>query len=204
MSVANRSELSSGVLEPIVNNIKIRLSVCSSALPQLKRSIQLLDTTSGDLVGAKRKRVFKRHHNFIVFRNKYVFIIFFDSGAVNITGIKSFGYITEALKTFHSTFGIKRRHVTDLIVDNVSANGDFGHQINLSHLKQLINKTEEGDKLITSASFNVNYFPAVFCKTFKIGTILVFSSGKYNIVGAKCQSHLQEIFKETSALISKL
>jgi TATA-box binding protein (TBP) (component of TFIID and TFIIIB) len=192
------------VQEPRVNNIKIRLVVSPSSLPRLKRSIERLDKSSGATVGTNRKRLFKKHHNFIVFRNSYVFIIFFSNGTVNITGIKSFSCITHALQTFCSSFRVSRRQITDYIIDNVSANGDFGKQINLVNLKQDINKREKKENLIQSASFNTNYFPAAFCKTYKIGTILVFNSGKFNIVGAKCQRHVREIFLEMSALIERL
>lgn len=205
MFVVGGSALGPLAIEPKVNNIKIRLSVSASALPRLKNSIRRLDEASGDNFWHGKKRIFKRHHNFIVFRNNFVFIIFFGSGAVNITGIKDFGYITEALQTFCNTFRIKRRHIQDLLVDNVSANGSFAHTVDLSELKRVINEREnQENKLISSASFNPSYFPAVFCRSFAVGTILVFNSGKYNIVGAKCHSHIKEIYTEMLSVMSKL
>jgi TATA-box binding protein (TBP) (component of TFIID and TFIIIB) len=140
-----------------------------------------------------------------VFRNSFVFVIFFSSGVVNVTGIKSFGYITQALQTFCTTFKIKRRHIQDLVIDNVSANGQYNCPIDLSLLKQVINQRDnKEDNLISSASFNNSYFPAAFCRTYSVGTILVFGSGRYNIVGAKCQSHVLEIYNEMLAIVSSL
>jgi TATA-box binding protein (TBP) (component of TFIID and TFIIIB) len=205
MSIADGVSLQQLTIPPKVNNIKIRLTVCPSAIPRLKKSIGRLDGDSGDNLGQDRKRIFKRHHNFIVFRNDFVFIIFFGSGTVNITGIKSFSHITEALQTFCTTFHTRRRHIQGLTVDNVSANGQFSHLVDLVQLKQVINQREDkGDKLISSVSFNTNYFPAAFCKTFSIGTILVFNSGRFNIVGAKCQSHVLEIYTEMLSVVNSL
>jgi TATA-box binding protein (TBP) (component of TFIID and TFIIIB) len=205
MSVVQGSALEQLAIQPTVNNIKIRLTVCRFALPRLKENIGRLDAASGANLGRDRKRIFKRHHNFIVFRNDFVFIIFFSSGTVNITGIKGFSHITSALQTFCTVFNIKRRHLQDLTVDNVSANGQFSQLLDLAQLKQVINEREEkGDKLISSVSYNTNYFPAAFCKTFSIGTILVFNSGRFNIVGAKCQSHIREIYTEMLGIVNSL
>lgn len=204
MSFGGTTIIEDRVCAPKVNNIKIRLVVLAQAIDQLKKGIERLNKSSGEKIGDDRKRLFKKHHNFVVFRNSFVFIIFANNGTVNITGINSFDRICEALQNFHRVFGIGREEITDVIVDNVSANGDFGRIICLRDLKHLINEQENEEQLISAASFNVNYFPAVFCKTFSIGTILVFNSGKFNIVGAKCQSHVTKIYLEMIALIDKL
>lgn len=190
--------------EPTVNNIKIHLRVHKSSIPILKKSIETLREQSGDLLGKNRKKLFNKHHNFVVFRNSYVFIIFYTKGAVNITGIKDFIYISEAVENFCATFCIPSTQITEYVIDNVSANGDFGKTVDLRSLKHHINKQEDRSNLINSVSFNTNYFPAAFCKTFSIGTILVFCSGKYNIVGAKCREDVQKIFETVVVYINEL
>lgn len=203
MSSSTYTGLSSAAKEPSVNNIKIRLLVCKAAIPSLKLGIEKLAGKTGDAVGAKKKRLFSEHHNFIVFRNSYVFIIFYK-GAVNITGIKRFEDISDAIETFCESFCIDQQQITKHTVDNVSASGDFGHEVNLYKLKKQINGQEDVANLFSSVSFNPNYFPAAFCKTYSVGTILVFGGGKYNIVGAKCQQDVEKIYREMLVSINKL
>ena len=101
------------VQEPQVNNIKIRLCVNTSALSSLNNNIERIETTADVTVGKSKKQIFKRHHNFIVFRNSYVFIIFFKKGAVNITGIKRFDDLSNAVENFCATFGINLQNISN-------------------------------------------------------------------------------------------
>jgi TATA-box binding protein (TBP) (component of TFIID and TFIIIB) len=180
---------------PVINNLKIRFTIFRKQLPKLREEIKKLSTVQS----------VKTHHNFIVFKNSFVFIIFFNSGTVNITGIKSFSNISDAICCFCTTFNISRSSIkSETIVDNITATGSFGRTVNLRNLKETINNGGKTESKISAASFNPNYFPAVFCKTFGIGTVLVFGSGKYNIVGAKCQEHVLEIFRLISVFIKKL
>ncbi len=182
------------VKEPCVNNVKIHFSVNECALPILLKGIELNAQSSGDSVGKRNKRNFKKYHNFIVFRNSYVFIIF-TRGTVNITGIKRFEDIQDAVTNFCQTFQLTRDQISDYVIDNVSANGDFGKRLDLIQLKNKIN-SEEGEKIIASSSYNTDYFPAAFCKSYSIGTVLLFFSGKFNIVGAKSQEDVSRIYRE--------
>ena len=133
-----------------------------------------------------------------------MFIIFFKKGAVNITGIKRFDDLSNAVENFCATFGINLQNISNYIIDNVCAHGNFGRALDLEDLKQRINRKEHVSSRIETATLNISYFPAAFCKTFCIGTVLVFYSGKYNIVGAKCQQQVDEIFQEILVYISKL
>jgi len=150
------------------------------------------------------KKCFKRHHNFVVYRQNYVFIIFFQKGTVNITGIRSSLKIFDAIDTFCQQFDISKELLSEPIIDNITASGDFRKYVDLSSLKRLINNPKKAVSIISSASFNTGIFPACFCKTFKIGTIIVLASGKYNIVGAKCFNHITQLYMAMSIYISML
>jgi TATA-box binding protein (TBP) (component of TFIID and TFIIIB) len=182
------------VQPPVINNIKIRFSVASIALPKLKKGIKKISDV-------KDKKTFKKLHNFIVFKSEYVFIIFFNCGTVNITGIKCLTDISQAVYIFCQTFDISRGNLAgSIIIDNITASGSFNREVNLRTLKEKINDSENKSR-INSASFNPNYFPAAFCKTFGIGTILIFGGGKYNIVGAKSQQDVTDVFNLAKELL---
>lgn len=190
---------------PEINNIKLRFLVSNSAVQRLKRGILRLACSSESLKSVKKKKpVFKEHHNFVVWRNSFVYIVFSQSGAVNVTGIRRYSDISKAVVLFCREFGLRRRHIGRVTVDNVTASGDFGGGVNLRLLKKSINcRGSEEKQLIRSASYNISYFPACFCKTFTVGTVIVFASGKYNIVGAKCRADVETVFRAMLALMKR-
>jgi TATA-box binding protein (TBP) (component of TFIID and TFIIIB) len=187
---------------PSINNVKVRVKVSKSALSNLKLGISKLAKIGG--YTAKKKKIFQQHHNFVVYRGTYTYIVFCGEGTVNITGIPSYGKVKHAVKYFCQEFNVSRRDLTAPTVDNLTASGNFNVYIDLKILKQIINNQKNTNSLIKSASFNVEHFPACFCRTFSIGTISVFGSGKYNIVGAKCRKHVKDIFQAMTVYISKL
>lgn len=190
---------------PLINNIKVRVVVASSALLKLKLRISKLNQNTGYILrGKKRKKIFQEHHNFIVYHSLYTFTVFFNNGAVNITGIRNFDGIDNAISNFCQEFNVNANDVSSPTIDNVTASGDFKVYIDLQNLKQLINASENTNSLISSACFNTSYFPACFCRTFSIGTVAVFGNGKYNIVGAKCLENVNNIFQAMSVYITRL
>jgi TATA-box binding protein (TBP) (component of TFIID and TFIIIB) len=190
-----------GTVPPSVNNIKVRVKVEESALSRLRLALLELEKNTGHT--PKKKKIFQRYHNFIVYRSSYTFTVFFDKGAANITGIPNFLSAPHAIQSFCEQFNVSKSELSTPIVDNVTASGTFDKFINLRELKRVINCPENEGSLISSASFNVNYFPACFCKTQSIGTVAVFGSGKFNIVGAKCQDHVDKLFQAIYVYISR-
>ena len=133
--------------------------------------------------------------------------MFSTGGTVNITGISSERVIPKALKYFCKIFNVKKSYISDITIDNISASGSFNRYVDLSFLKWFVNSQDANQinrNPISSVSFNANYFPAAFCKTFTIGTVVVFGSGKFNIVGAKCAQHVNQLFEAMSVNMRKL
>ena len=190
---------------PVVNNIKLRVRVKKRGRVALLKSVSSLLQDKAELITENRKRVVIQHNNFIVLRDSFVFIVFSPQGTVNITGIRDLLDIPRAISTFSNLFNIPSALLSEPVIDNITASGTFNALIDLQALKRLINTPEENNgSIYSSASFNASYFPAAFCKTFSIGTISIFGSGKYNIIGAKCQKDVQTLYQAMAVHISQL
>lgn len=133
----------------------------------------------------------KVYPNFILFESKFVYTIFKNKeinsyNHINITKIKNKLELRESLNQLKTYFGITFIKNT-LKVDNITGTLNLQKEI---VLKELINYTEtykfDGDIFI---SYNNEKFPGAFLKVKKenkkIGSILVFHSGKVVFVGCK-------------------
>jgi TATA-box binding protein (TBP) (component of TFIID and TFIIIB) len=178
---------------PVVYNLKVHILLTKEGAEHLKNALKTVEA--------------KFHNNFAVVRAEHTYIIFPEKGFVNITGIKGFSQLDNVITQFCQVFNLVKEEVaSEIIVDNVSAAGDFARRVNLVLLQQTFNKQRrEGEKTrFFSAHFDRNFFPGAACKTRGFGTLTVFTSGKYVIVGAKCMEHVERLFQEMSAAISKL
>jgi TATA-box binding protein (TBP) (component of TFIID and TFIIIB) len=171
---------------PIVNNLKTHISLKGENVYQLTQSLE-----------RKERKV---HNNFSVVNNVYTFIIFPKSGFVNITGIKSFSDLKNVIPHFCKVFDIKLTEPAELIIDNISAAGSFNRKVNLVRLQEVINS----EKTDFSVHYDRNFFSGAFCKAIGFGTVTVFPSGKYVVVGPKCQEHVDSIIQKMDAIIHAL
>ena len=69
----------------------------------------------------------------------------------------------------------------------------------LKCLKKRTISVQDGDCGI-QARFNPAYFPGLFMKS-PVGTLITFESGKYNIVGTKCQQQAENLHFQALAYI---
>jgi TATA-box binding protein (TBP) (component of TFIID and TFIIIB) len=145
----------------------------------------------------------KTFNNFSVVREEHTYIIFPEKGFVNITGVRRFSELVSIIPKFCAAFGLAQTDVaSDVIVDNISASGDFYSRVNLSRLQQLLNR--RGGEEYFTVQFDRNFFPGAFCKTRGFGTLTLFPSGKFVVVGAKCLEHLEKTFQEMRAVMTIL
>ena len=108
----------------------------------------------------------------------------------------------EALILKATILNLQNKHVeSKLVIDNISASGDFHQTVNLVKLQQMINAGEYPN---ITTHFDRNFFPGAFCKIVGLGTVTVFQSGKFVIVGSKCQEHVDQVTKLMSAIINEL
>lgn len=138
----------------------------------------------------------KKHNNFIVLYNKFVYTIFRESkdqtNHINITKIPSFDIIQESLD-FLSTELSFDIIPNSLKIDNITGSLNLNKKLVLCELIEKTKKYTTHEKIILS--YNNEKFPGLFMKvslsTKKIGTIIVFTSGKIVFVGCKTVSDLE-------------
>ena len=134
--------------------------------------------------------------NFSIFREpnnkKLVFTIFHDSQHVNITGFSSDSELQSALSFFNTQFD-QNISVDVVKIDNITAVGyiwnEEGGKINLIDIE---NSIRELNLPFTTVSLRPEFFPGAVIRTRGAGTVILFSSGKYIIVGTKTPCQLKE------------
>ena len=189
--------MSSHIQLPVTKNIKIHFRV---------RVVIPLNKTIADFLDLKVKNRFPAtdtldiKHNFCVFKRRFVYIIFFNTGYVNCTKIPNYSEISAAQEEFCQVFNLLSENLTTPIIDNTTCSGTFGQVIYLKKLKQEIVNQNWEEKNWCNVKFNPEHFPGLFIKTDN-ATIIVFHSGKYTIVGAKCQEEANLTFSQVRAFI---
>ena len=185
---------------PLTNNVKIHFKISQSECINLINILQIL-TYSPNIILTK-------HQNFIIVKvlspTSLTFTLFCKEGYINATGIKNFISIASCLNTFQLLFNIPPRNILSLTVDNSTSSGTFGKNINLAEVKRKINSIKYLSSVKVSSKFNLNFFPAVFIKFVGKGTIAIFQTGKYNIIGAKCPNNILHIFQSIQTLLETM
>jgi TATA-box binding protein (TBP) (component of TFIID and TFIIIB) len=185
--------MQSSVQLPVVKNVKIHFKVAD---------ISRLNTGIADLLTLKLENTFPisdtltRKHNFCVFKRRFVYIIFYNTGFVNCTKIRNYSEISAALEEFSQVFKLDLEYFSTPIIDNTTSSGSFDKVIYLNKLKEKI----QAQNVFQKVNFNPEHFPGLFIKT-NNGTIIVFHSGKYTIIGAKCQQQADTVFSQVHACI---
>ena len=129
----------------------------------------------------------KRYNNFYVFKSCFTFIIFPTKNFVNITGLKCKKEIPTAIDAFKKSFSLENTQEIFIRIDNITATF---HIPNLPPLRLLFQKLKKSASVL-SVRFNPHLFPSVYLKLGKVGTFVIFASGKTNLVG--CRSTYQVI-----------
>ncbi len=173
---------------PTVCNIKFRINLqCKIVSPPLTN--------------------IKIYHNFEVIRlPSFTLIIFNEKGRVNITGVKNFKKINKCLQLFNHIFS---QYITadSIVIDNSTSSGNilFSNfnvknktRINLVKLKFFCNKKFGSDVKI---SLHPDFFPGAVIRRKSNSTVVLFTTGKYIIVGAKSEEEIEKSFNSLCAII---
>lgn len=188
---------------PTICNIKFRFSLVGEKinLPLARSETELL----------KDERVGVKHvNNFVVIRDgRIVFTIFHKSGHVNVSGVRDFSKIEEALAIFNRLFktAVSREKIT---VDNSTSSGSLFTPLIASsekivavqrlNLKELKNRVESVGGEESTLHLRPHFFPgAVFRRKGK-STLIVFTTGKFIIVGAKNRLQIREAHRALCAI----
>lgn len=169
---------------PVVSNHKISFR----AGKNLKTSVHKLDS---DMV--------KLHHNYAIIRRKYVYSINF-SGYINITKLRTCGDIPAAIEEICCLLQLPNKQPA-YNIDNITASGHFGHTISLHKLQKYF-AVHRGPQVI-----RFNFRPDYFCGAnikFAYGTIIIFHTGSFTIVGSKSKEDIQRLFSETKKILAEI
>lgn len=173
-------------IEPVINNVKGRLKVVGKALEQL--NVSLLTKN------------FKRHGNYVSLKETYSYNIF-STGTINVTGIKSMQEIENVADNVCKDFNIEPSLIDGIfVIDSTTATGDFKRRVNLTAVQQYV----INNKCAFTTAFNREVFCAVYCKSNLGPTIVLFASGKFNILGGRCIQQILATYHQMSAIIHQL
>jgi TATA-box binding protein (TBP) (component of TFIID and TFIIIB) len=165
-----------------IKNIKISLKVKKVSLNSV---LSVLDHE-------RVKYVFK--NNYIIIKRKYVFVVFKPKDQrihhINITGIKEISGINKSICL------LKLVNIVPIFykIDNITASYNHNCTINLI---DILNKT----KNLYPVKFNKEKFPGLFIKV-KLGTFIIFHTGKINLVGCQNVCDIQLLFDELISILN--
>ena len=149
--------------------------------------------------------VTKYHSNFSVTRvQNFVYTIFPKGRHVNISGIKNFENIKEALITFNGQFDTNITR-DNIIIDNLTASGQLTKQ-NI-HLSKLLHCAGRDNVIISVRPY---YFPSALIRPKdrtgrdNLTTGLLFANGKFIIIGGKSLTTIENTYTKLCALTNNL
>ena len=174
--------------QAVIKNVKGSFRVCciSNIL------IQLADQQNIEYV---------RHHNFVVIRDRFVYIAFPKTGFINVTGVKNCESFQSAVEHFCQMFLVDQDSASESKIDNITATGKASEDgLNLQALYTKIREMSRSSSL--TVRFNPHRFPAIYVKSTNLsGTFILFASGSYNILGVKTIQDLELIQSAVCAII---
>jgi TATA-box binding protein (TBP) (component of TFIID and TFIIIB) len=202
---ASETHIQATIAKPVVKNVKFHFKVLD---------IRKLNLNISNLIDLKINNIFPKKdilnikHNFLVYKRTFVYIVFFNKGFVNCTKVRSYSQIGDCVTEFCDIFNFNYIDcIPPIVVDNSTSSGDFQQKIDLRNLQQLINNNNNNNNNTLTPSlttkFNPEHFPGLFLKH-SVGTLLLFYSGKYSIVGTKCQQQTNTLHSLVHVYIKML
>lgn len=171
-----------------ITNIKVSLNI----------QYKSLDSVEKDCL--RNNLFFKKYNNFIIIKSCFIYTVFKNSkknfnNHVNITKIKSFEELSLAIDFLKSIDFIVIEE--SIKTDNITGSLNINKEIFLIDLIDSLNKNnynEENNTIILK--YNNEKFPGLFVKVKnnqknKVGTIIIFHSGKIIFVGCKTIENLK-------------
>lgn len=163
-----------------VNNIKASCKVKNSDVGAKLKEFSI----NSSLVTLKKS-------NFFVLRDKFVYIIFY-TGHINITGIKAFHEINQSKGEIKAHLNLD---IGEPRIDNITLSGSVKGKVNLFSFSSILQQNR------LDFGFNPHKFPGLnFRPTSCPGTVVLFSSGKFILVGIKCQANITRVIDEFGRL----
>lgn len=163
-------------------------------------------------------KIIVHHGNFWTVRppghSKLVFVVFPASGHVNVSGIRNFALTHAATKIFEDLFDTKI--TSELHIDNSTASGRLAVGVGSANDEdqqqlQLTRLFGNLDRLAfpCTVSIRPHYFPSALLRPLKralsdpdlISTSILFTNGKFIIVGSKTEAQVARTFQNLNQLV---
>lgn len=145
-----------------------------------------------------RKSLKRTYKNFCVEKISHFVFTIFTSGHVNATGIKSFDEVNEAVSCFCEKFDVCYKDcVKSLKIDNSTSSAYISSPEKI-YLPDLTKHLEEG-----TLSLRPEFFPGAVLRRDKKCTVVIFSTGRFIIIGAKSKEEAQDANNAICLLISR-
>jgi TATA-box binding protein (TBP) (component of TFIID and TFIIIB) len=166
-----------------LTNIKVSIKCNQESLDSVENNIK------------EKNLTYKRYNNFIVLRSDFVYTIFRQSknknNHINITKIKKYENISKAVENLKN-FNLNVIDET-LKIDNITGSLNLGKEVYIQDIISSVKSNSFSKNIIIS--YNNEKFPGLFLKVkdkdIKVGTIIVFYSGKVIFVGCKSSEDLE-------------
>ena len=184
-------------LQPIkISNIKASLKTTSKPKKLRKFANILSDYTHRPLTNSFF--LLKLHIN-----NHTCVVTVYYKGHVNLTGLKSTKELQTIVNVVSNIPGIKKIHSCS--IDNITGTSIleigslFGRSISFSHIVKEIEKEPQ----VKTVKYSPQKFPGAFIKLHDKGTVTLFPSGKFNILGCCTVEKVERLVELTNKLINK-
>lgn len=154
----------------------------------------------------------KKRENLFTIKNQFVFTIFPNVNHVNVMKVQHTEKWENIKKNFCNILKIPEKSINEntLTIDNMFVCFKTCYKINLCNLHTYVNSLyNRKNDIFCLSNFNPHYFPAVilrfhirsnetFCKG---GTVCIFASGNFNIMGVKTMNRVTFIKRTVLALL---
>ena len=162
-----------------VSNIKIAFT-CNSEELRARQSV---------------KCKVKHYSNFSVLKLTFTYIIFWSSGYINVTKLKTKKDISSARIEIEELFKIKLHEKFD--IHNIFSSGQIN--LHIHSLYWIYKNIEVNSKKVLYLSFYPDL--RIMCRK---GTIIIFQSGKVTILGCKSFENLSELYSKCASIQTQL
>jgi len=142
------------------------------------------------------------HSNFVVLRLlHFVITSFYKAKSVNVTGVRNFDDLEKARQAFNDFIKPKIKvEKEDVIVDCSTSSGRTNQKVHIDLPK--IQADIDGEKI--GVSYNPHYFPGAVIRRKKKGTVILFRTGSYIILGSKSAEEVHDSFRSICKLIKRV
>lgn len=131
-------------------------------------------------------------------------VTIYYKGHVNVTGVKSEQELDRVIEVVKRVPGIEE--ILSCSIDNLTSTSVlecgsfFSKAIGFS---QVIREIEK-DSCVETVKYSSQKFPGAFVRFKKNGTVTIFPSGKFNILGCRTEAEVEHTVQKTNQLINSI